>query len=153
MYSLLILFVKGISLDNTNVKLVPVSGKLYVYKADIQTNDDFQDSRLRSGPFAYIVRVSSLDNNVTSYSLLVSMHASSYVNYGTVCVIQHDPITDVVDLTQYSAHCKSANISVAVVTSDGISEYSSLKKMCITGMCMVVTIMSVPCVSFFIVIL
>ncbi|XP_065897024.1 uncharacterized protein [Dysidea avara] len=109
----------GISLDNTNVTLVPVPGKLYIYKASFQISNDFQNTIMRRsnfGPFAYIVRVSSLDSSVTFYRLL------------------YDPSTDVVDLTQYSAHCKSANISVAVVNSEGISEYSSSTEMCITAL-------------------
>ena len=74
LYSLLISFTKGISLGNTNITLVPVPGKPYVYKAKIQISNDFQNTsiaRSNSGPFAYIVRVSPLDNNVTSHSLLV----------------------------------------------------------------------------------
>ena len=36
--------------------------------------------------------------------------------------------------TIYSVHCKPANISVALVNSNGISEYSTSTEMCISGM-------------------
>ena len=36
--------------------------------------------------------------------------------------------------TIYSSHCKPANISVALVNSNGISKYSTSTEMCISGM-------------------
>ena len=69
------LYIKAIDLSSTNVTLVPVPGKLYFYKANIQSNDDVMQSavtaRERFGPLAFVIKVFTLDGNVTSYSLLV----------------------------------------------------------------------------------
>ncbi|XP_065897512.1 uncharacterized protein [Dysidea avara] len=111
----------AISLGNTNVTLLPVPEKLYFYKTNIQINDDIVQSaaittREQSGPFTFIIKVFTFDGNTTSYRLL------------------HDPNTDMLDLsTIYSVHCKPANISVALVNSNGISEYSTSTEMCISA--------------------
>ena len=72
---LVFLNIKAISLGNTNVTLLPVPEKLYFYKANIQINDDIMQSaaitREQSGPFAFMIKVFTLDGNTTSYRLLV----------------------------------------------------------------------------------
>lgn len=107
----------GINLDKINVTLIPVPGELYVYKASIESidADNMSVSTVTSGISSFIIRVSTKENNLTTYSML------------------YDPAAEFVDLSHYAHHCKLANVSVAVVNSNGVSEYSSPTEMCISA--------------------
>ena len=65
------------NLDNVNVKLVPVPGQVYVYKASIRNVDEDDNlvpnlSAASSDVSSFIIRVSALEDNATTFSLLVS---------------------------------------------------------------------------------
>ena len=94
MHIIIVLF-QGINLDNINVTLVPVPGQLYVYKASIASIDPDDVSMLSLstvtiGISSFIIRVSTVENNLTTYSLLVGcdlifyvrMYNSFYFAYG-----------------------------------------------------------------------
>ena len=69
------LFNQGINVDTINVTLVPVPGQPYVYKASVEGNnniDDVSASTATSDLSAFIIRVSTNENNLTTYNLLVS---------------------------------------------------------------------------------
>jgi len=89
-FPLFTLYIKAIDLSSTNATLVPVPGKLYFYKANIQSNDDVMQSALtareRFGPLAFVIKVFILDGNVTSYSLLVCYLLKFYVIQSTIFV-------------------------------------------------------------------
>ena len=76
MYACTSVHYQGIHLDNINITLVPVPGQLYAYKASIASTDpdDVLASRLStatSGISSFIIRLSTRENNLTTYSLLV----------------------------------------------------------------------------------
>jgi len=61
---------KAISLDNTNVTLAPVPGKLYFYKVNVEVADNtMRRTTSMTGPI--VIKVLTLDGNITSYRLLV----------------------------------------------------------------------------------
>lgn len=67
-------FNQGVSPDSVKVTLIPVPGQPYVYKASIESSDpaDLSVSRATSGLSSFIIRVSTMENNLTTYTLLVS---------------------------------------------------------------------------------
>ena len=70
---------QGINLDTINVTLVPVPGQPYVYKASVEniTTDEVSVLRATSGISSFIIRVSTMENNLTTYNLLVSWNRLS----------------------------------------------------------------------------
>lgn len=71
--TVIVLLYQGINLDKINVTLIPVPGELYVYKAYIESidADDTSVSTATSGISSFIIRVSTKENNLTTYSVLV----------------------------------------------------------------------------------
>jgi len=52
-------------------------GQLYVYNASIESTE----SAAASGLFSFIIRVSTIENNLTTYSLLVGCDLVFYNNF------------------------------------------------------------------------
>ena len=80
MYFIPIIFSnQGIDLDTINVTLVPVPGQPYVYKASVESinTDSVSVLRATSGISSFIIRVSTMENNLTTYNLLVSWNRLS----------------------------------------------------------------------------
>ena len=78
----IILFIQGINLDSINVTLVPVPGQPYVYKASVESinTDEVSVLRATSGISSFIIRVSTMENNLTTYNLLVGWMDQVYAN-------------------------------------------------------------------------
>ena len=78
-----IVFNQGIDLDNIHITLIPLPGQLYVYKTSIESIgvDDVSVSTNTSSLSAFIIKVSTIENNLTTYSLLVGCDLVFYNNF------------------------------------------------------------------------
>ena len=60
-----------IDAGNVKVSLIPVPGQLYVYKASIESLNAADDVSTTTSLSSFIIRVSTVENNLTTYTLLV----------------------------------------------------------------------------------
>jgi len=83
-----IVFNQGIDLDNIRITLIPMPDQLYVYKTSIESTgvDNVSVSATTSSLSSFIIRVSTIENNLTTYSLLVGCDSVFYNNFIIHCV-------------------------------------------------------------------